>query len=273
MNGDGNISGAPGYFEVVRKVKRKPLPLGSSSNWLTTFADMVTLLLTFLVLLISVTTFDPRTMLLNPEGVSEPGRDEVFGSGVLLYSDRGLMAPVIELLEKMDQLPEDVMFDQSEIKQAVFQLDPAKVADFEELQAALDEGVEIYKDDRGLVVQWDRSLLFDEGRAEILEQNLPLLDRLAVFLQNVSLPLSIEGHTNPLSQIEGGYGPESYELSFARAKAVMNRLASLGVAERRLRIAGLGGTKPRTPGPEAAWENSRLEIVIYKPPQGGAFSR
>lgn len=265
----------PAALIAAAKGGRKTPPSPPKSDWIVTFADMTTLLLTFLVMLISVTTLDPRTTILNPDGTAQDQhREEVIsGSGMLLYSDRGLMAPVIELVENIDQLPESVMFDQSEIKNAVFQLDPSQSSDYEQLQAALDDKVSIYKDNRGLVVQWDRSLLFEEGRADIQPANILLLDKLAVFLKNIYLPVSVEGHTDPLSGVEGGYGPEAYNLSFDRAKAVMKHLSSQGINERRLRLVGHGGDIPRSREAESSWENSRLEIIIYKPAQGGPFTR
>lgn len=248
-----------------RGAKKKPPPLPKSS-WLTTFADMVTLLLTFLVLLISVTTLDPRTTLLRPDGVAEQQEEIISGSGLLLYSDRGLMAPVIDIIENIDRMPETVMFDQSEIKAAIFQLDPAQDTEYEQLQEALGK-IDIYKDNRGLVVRWDRSLLFGEGRADLVQDNLIILDKLALFLNNISLPLSIEGHTDPFSPVEGGYGGDSYELSSKRAKTVMEHLAAREIKAGRMRLSGHGGASPRSLDRESSWENSRLEIVIYKPPR------
>jgi len=268
MNDDGYIKSLElaALTATGRKAEKMPPPLPKSS-WITTFADMSTLLLTFLVLLISITTMDPRTVLVDPDGVPGERREEIrSGSGFLLYSDQGLMAPVIEIIENIDKLPEIVTFDQSEVKAAVFQLDPAQIADYEQLQQALGK-IDIFKDNRGLVVRWDRSLLFAEGQADLFKENLIILDKLALFLANISLPVSIEGHTNPLSPVEGGYGAESYELSFKRAKTVMEYLASRGIKVRRMRLAGYGGGSPRSLEAQSAWENSRLEIVIYKPPQ------
>jgi len=252
--------------QIIRRPKKGPGPQ-TKVNWLTSFADLVTLLLTFLVLLISVTSLEPHTPFTRPEGeLSEQPEAAVnLGDGVLLFSDAGLLAPVVELAENIDRLPEDIMLDQREIKDALFQLDPVKTPDFQELQAAVDEGISIFRDNRGLVVQWDRSLLFPEGGTTLFPDNLPLLQRMAVFLNSMGLLLSVEGHTNPQSLLEGGTGPISYELSLRRAKVVMEYLASLGVDENRFRIGGHGGSRPRTADPEAAWENSRLEIVIYKP--------
>ncbi|MDL2259607.1 OmpA family protein [Deltaproteobacteria bacterium OttesenSCG-928-K17] len=266
---------APQPFPLRRKPRRPVSSPRGGNSWLATFADMVTLLLTFLVLLISVTTLDPRTPFTRPDGVLDEDRGDYvrLADGVLMYSNRGLLAPVIELTENLDLLPEALMFDQKEIKRAIFQTDPARAAEYEELQEAVDEGITIFKDNRGLVIQWDRSLLFEEGKAELAEENLPLMRSLAVFLQSVSLPISIEGHTNPFSEIEGGQGREAFELSLARSRAVMNYLTALGPAEKRFRIGGHGGARPRSADPDQAWENSRLEVIIYTPPRGSLFAR
>lgn len=274
MAGRLGLYGRPGSLKRgLRRAGNTGSPGGGS--WLATFADMVTLLLTFLALLISVTTLDPRTPFSQPEGVLEDRGDNYvrLADGTLLYSNRGLMAPVIELADNLELLPEAMMFDQSEIKRAIFQLDPARAVEYEQLQEAVDSGLKIFKDNRGLVIQWDRALLFEEGRAELAEANRLLLASLAVFLKNVSLPISIEGHTNPQSQAEGGTGRAAYELSLARSRAVMEHLVSLGLEEKRFRLGGHGASRPRTLAAESAWENSRLEVIIYTPPRGTLFSR
>lgn len=107
----------------------------------------------------------------------------------------------------------------------------------------------------------------------MFEDNLLLLQKLAALLSALNLPVSIEGHTNPLSLLEGETGPAAYELSLRRAKVVMEYLVSLGLPERRFRIGGHGGSQPRTEDPDLAWENSRLEIVIYKPEAASPLGR
>ncbi len=160
---------------IIRRPKSGPPP-PIKSSWLTSFADMITLVLTFLVLLISITTLDPHTDLSVPEGeLTEPAEEVLRGSGVLLYSNRGLMAPVVEMVENLDNLPPDMMFDPEEVKNAIFQLDPAKATEYEQLQEAIDDRIKISRDSRGLVIQWDRSLLFPEGGTIMYEDNLVLL--------------------------------------------------------------------------------------------------
>jgi len=260
--------------EVVRKPKKEAASIGSAS-WMVTFSDMVTLLLTFLVMIVSITTLDPRTTLPLTEGVVlEDGSETIqLADGSLLYADQGMLAPVIELVENIDKIPENVMFDQREIKNAIFQLDPAKTLEYEQLRQTADDGIKVFRDNRGLVVQWDRSLLFPEGNTILMDDNILLLQRMALFLQGLSQPVSIESHTNPLSPLEGGAEREAYDLSLRRSKVVMEYLVALGLDERKFRIGGYGGTRPRTMDPESAWENSRLEIIIYQPERSSLFGQ
>lgn len=243
------------------------------ASWLATFADMVTLLLTFLVLIISVTNVELRTPFTKSEGVLEEDDNQHIrlGNGVLLFSDRTMLEPLVKMVEELVKLPKNMYFDQDSIKEALFQLEPTHTPDFEKLQETVDEGVEIFKDHRGLVIQWDRNLLFPEGSAFIYEENMLLLQKMAILLLSLDLPVSVESHTNPLSPLEGVLGPESYSLSLARSKVVMEYLVSLGLPERRFRLGGYGGISPRTMDPNLAHENSRLEIVIYQPDQTSLF--
>lgn len=274
MSGTGNSQNL--IAEVVRRPKKTAVAVKvGSASWMITFADMVTLLLTFLIMIVGITNLDPRTTFPLKEGVvlEEDAATVQMGDGVLLYADQGLLAPVIELAENLDKIPEDVLFDQREIKNAIFQFDPDKTSEYEQMLQAADDGIKVFRDNRGLVVQWDRSLLFPEGNTMLLDDNIRLLQRMALFLKGLSLPVSVESHTNPLSPLEGGTTGAAYDLSLRRSKVVMEYLVSLGLPEQRFRIGGHGGTRPRTMEPDEAWENSRLEIIVYQPEQTSLFGR
>lgn len=237
-------------------------------GWIISFADMATILLAFLALIIGITAHDSGKIFTVHDGEGgEESRGQYIqaGGGVLMSADRSLLAPVIDLVNNLNELPPDLLFDQDEFQKAVFQLDPVKTPNFQSLSEAVENGVEFGRDNRGLIIKWDRALLFNEGEAVLTPGNLPLLEKLAAFLQAVKLPVSLESHSNPLSPLEGGTGEEAYALSFARSKALMQYLTGLGLAEERFRLGAFGGTRPRTQDPERAWENSRIEIVIYRP--------
>ncbi|MDR1080086.1 MAG: hypothetical protein LBQ79_03785 [Deltaproteobacteria bacterium] len=239
------------------------------AGWLVTFSDMVTLLLTFFVLIIAITSVDPKSIV--PDGVDEVTERtvaEVLGPGVLNFANPSLVDPVANFIEDMDSTPPQAVLNQREIKSAVFQLDPDTASpEFREAARAITEGVSVSRDERGMVIRWDGSVLFPEGGALVREEMLVLLVRLAELMARLDLPVSLECHTDPLSDFEGGDGELSYSLSAERAKTVMNVFAALGINPSRFRLGAYGGSRPVTLDPARSHENSRLEVVFYKPPK------
>jgi chemotaxis protein MotB len=245
---------------------------GSPNNqgaWLITFSDMVTLLLTFFVLIIAITSVDPRVMVSDGvDEVTDARIQEVIGPGVMYFSNPTLLDPIVSLVEHMDEIPPDANLNQDEIKAAIFQLDPNDInPEFKDLAEEIDSSVTIIKDDRGFVIRWNDSMLFPEGGTILKEENLILLARLAQLLAGLSLPVSLECHTNPLSELEGGETPLAFDLSAERAKIVLDFFVALGLNEARFRLGAFGPSRPISMDPKVASDNSRLEIVIYKPPK------
>jgi chemotaxis protein MotB len=252
--------------------RRKAADTGSDvppAGWLLTFSDMVTLLLTFFVLIIAITTVDPRSIV--PDGVdeiSEASVREIMGPGFLLFSNPSLVDSVAAVIADPDSLPPDARFDQAEITSAVFQLDPETAPpEFREAARVAAESVRVFRDDRGIVISWEGRALFPEGGVLVREETLILLVRLAELIARLELPVSLECHTDPLSDFEGGDGPLSYSLAAERARTVLGVMTGLGIRESRFRLGAYGGARPVTLDPALSYENSRLEVVLYRPPR------
>ncbi|MDR1871616.1 MAG: hypothetical protein LBS60_06755 [Deltaproteobacteria bacterium] len=249
--------------------QKTPPDTPNSQGWLLTFSDMVTLLLTFFVLIISITTTDPKSLAVQGDEVlvsAETPRDNQ-GPASLGFTNPSLVAPVIELFENIDKLPPDVMFDQREIKDALFQLDPEAVPDYQELERVINDSVSVFRDERGLVIRWDKAVLFPEGSAILREDTLPLLRQMAVLLSRLTLAVSLDCHTNPFSELEGGTSTAAYALSAHRSRVVMDYFTTLGSPPGRFRLGAFGGGRPVTMDPLEGARNSRLEIVLYRPPR------
>lgn len=114
-------------------------------------------------------------------------------------------------------------------------------------------------------------LLFASASAELGEEGRQELDKLADLLLDVSsrIPddvdwiLRIDGHTDILP-INTQRFPSNWELSTARAVAVVRYLAAQGVPERRMAAAGFGEFFPVAEGtsPEALQRNRRIELKL-----------
>ncbi|MDR1051396.1 MAG: OmpA family protein [Deltaproteobacteria bacterium] len=237
-----------------------------STGWMLTFSDMVTLLLTFFVMIMSITSLDPGSLaeIDGPDGTSSNSR-ALSGPGQFGFSNPLLIANIADIVEHLEDLPKDVSLDQDEILAALFQLDPVNGADFQRLEREVTDSVSIHKDERGLVIRWDKAVLFPEGSAVLREENLLLLYRMAELLETLTLPVSVDSHTNPFSDLEGAGSTTAYDLSIRRSRVVMDYLISLGLPEGRLRLGAFGGSRPVTRDVAQGAQNSRLEIVIYKP--------
>ena len=242
-----------------KDVTDPPNPLG----WMVTFSDLVTLLLTFFVLLISMSSMDVKSME-QAFGVFFSG-----GSGVLEFAESGQLEDLAKMVSTLDQPPGSVSINLQDLKEAVFQFEDQE---FQSLMALADQDVTILEEERGLVVRLTEGILFTEGGAEIQREYAPILSKIANLLRVSRRPISVEGHTGR-SVLEGADQTWAWELSLERALAVMRFFVDEeGVAEDRFRVGGFGPSQP-LPGtdwndPESAAKNRRIEIVLYRPNRG-----
>lgn len=114
-------------------------------------------------------------------------------------------------------------------------------------------------------------LLFASGSAQLGEDGQGELDKLAEVLldvveripEDIDWILRIDGHTDVIP-INTPQFPSNWELSTARAVAVVRYLAEQGIPERRMVAAGFGEFFPVTDGtsPEALQQNRRIELKL-----------
>ena len=118
---------------------------------------------------------------------------------------------------------------------------------------------------RGLVIRLlTDKVLYDSGSATLNPQSRPLLDRIAQLLRTeFDHPIVVEGHTDG-QPISCGQFPSNWELSLARAMAVVRSLQNAGVDPTFLSAAGYGQYQPIAANDSAENRslNRRIEIVL-----------
>lgn len=124
----------------------------------------------------------------------------------------------------------------------------------------IDE-VAVKEEARGTVVTLSGQVLFASGQANLLPSAQRRLDDVAQALRNSPNLLVIEGHTD-----SRGSERINDQLSYRRAQAVRDYLASRGVSADRIRAVGLGESRPiaENASPEGRANNRRVEIVIER---------
>ncbi len=238
------------------RAAKKEKGSGGADDWLTTYADMVTLLLTFFVLL------------MNPDNPIDSQRVELImqafqGLGPMQGGNTLSEGILAELGNDVANLPSKTGGNRlkNARKKAVSEFQP-------EIQ---NRFVKIKEDERGLVITLAGDFLFKRGSAEVdLEQSRNTLRKLAQYLESDDLEnrkIRLEGHSDSLPTEPQGPWPTNWELSAARSSSVLHYLVDYGATENRFQIAGFADTvKIRNPERTEAdrAENRRVDIVILK---------
>jgi chemotaxis protein MotB len=136
-----------------------------------------------------------------------------------------------------------------------------------ELAGAITAGqLEIGADDRGLVLSLPESATFPVASADVTSDAQAVIDRVATTLEPLDVAVRIEGHTDDTPIRTVRYS-SNWELSTARASAVVARFIQQRVDPRRLSAAGYGEFHPRTSNATAGGRasNRRVDVVVITP--------
>lgn len=213
-------------------------------GWMVTFADLMTLLLTFFVLLLSMSTLDNQRIKLALgslrgalgvlEGGGQPreGRVEMAQSPRIAQGDSKLMTNMEKVVKQnMDKASNDM--------------------------------IQIGHKDERVTIAIDDSLLFPPGSTEILPSAYPFLDDLSATLADGAATAEFLGHAD--DSAPSGYYDSNWEVAAARALAVLHYVQNAGpVPGYRLKASTHGEFQPRYKNDTTAGRarNRRVEIVM-----------
>lgn len=210
--------------------------------WMTTFADMVTLLLTFFVLLLSMANMDKVKF-------SEASGSLKGAFGVMMSSTSTEVAPP----RIVDFSPMD-----DDLTARLYQ----RIASTTH-RMRLDKDIEVVKDRGAVILRVNASVLFDSGEVAVKEKAYPILEKVAQMVQPLPLNIRIEGHTD--SRPIYGRDLTNWDLSVQRAVSVLRVFAQRSkLPLRRMSAAGYGAEKPLAPNDteENQALNRRVEFVL-----------
>ncbi|SIS52235.1 flagellar motor protein MotS [Salimicrobium flavidum] len=261
--------------------KNKSSEKKGSPRWMTTYADMVTLILVFFVLLFSMSQinevkfdavaesfknrmiFDFMPSPVESENPTEQTEVQESGQESSEFEDP------TEAPQSVAESENNESDGQSEEGTSEDQLSEVveEVDDFLESNQ-LQDIISAERTERGIVLVLQEQLLFETGGAEILESGRPFLGKLSELLTTVPNHVKVEGHTDnrPISTEKF---PSNWELSGARAGSVIRYLLrnNESLDPVRFTAAAYGSTRPLAPNDsEENWrKNRRVEIVILDP--------
>lgn len=228
--------------------KRAPKESGGGGDWITTYSDLVTLLLCFFVLLFSMSAIDAgkfRQLMNGFQG----------GAGVLQGGTAIDMG-------QFDFITDE--YDETELKELLEAL--TEYAD----TVGVGDMITVEVEERGIVIRFMDSVFFDSGSAEVKTGSFEMLNAVADLLNEEKLSsrqIKIEGHTDSDPIRYSKKYPTNWELSSARATNVLRYLIEVGnVDGGRLSSSGYSHYRPVKPNttPENKAQNRRVDVVILK---------
>lgn len=205
-----------------------------AEEWLTTYADAITLLMAFFVMLASFSKIDLPLF----EQVAAGIKNEL--------GKRDTQSPISLL--KIDV--QDVVY---------------------EMQA--DQAVNVETTDKGISIELSSAAFYKAGSAEIRDEALPVMDKIAETLNGPRYQLynvDVEGHTDDIP-IHTPRFPSNWELSSARATTVVRFLIDKGIDPERLKATGFAETRPKAPNRDEEGKpikenqaaNRRVTLEVY----------
>lgn len=130
----------------------------------------------------------------------------------------------------------------------------------------LGEGIDVIVRERSVSFRISSELLFGLGQVELTSGGQDVLKRVLAVLQGTDLPITVEGHTDPIP-IRNERFPSNWELSTARATSVLRRLIEGGIDPTRLRAIGYADTRPLASNDttQGRAQNRRVEVILEMP--------
>lgn len=265
--------------------RKKKAGSGVDPNaWMVTFSDLLTLLLTFFVLLISMSSLDSKKLKEAFETlVPIAGVDIMDGPPVPSTSN-----PQHKLTVLKRSLIQSIAVEQTKMGSDLVDLALPDGADSgypngrdgadgqtrtngadrqegdDEAVAAPAEGLEVFVDERGLIVRLPANVTFASGNAEVRPAFKALLRVIGNMMIERNLVATVEGHTDDRAISTLRY-PSNWELSMARGAAAVRCLVDVAAVDpSRLAASGYGDRRPIAGNdtPEGRQQNRRIEVIL-----------
>lgn len=230
--------------------RKKPQNGGGAPEWVVTYGDMMSLLLTFFILLAALSELKKEDQYQAiVEAIKANFGIQLGGGGRSLEKTYQMLSliPLLKELEKKQQEPNQSQSPEQGMEGRF------------EAVTRVREGLQFIIGGR---------ITFEPGSAQLTERAKKNLKVIADRVRGYANIVDIRGHASPMDLAEGSMYPDLWTLSFARAQAVMEYLVREGgLNPRQLRLVAAADTEPlvaRRYGVEEQEPNRRVEIVVHE---------
>ncbi|HTA71259.1 MAG TPA: flagellar motor protein MotB [Bryobacteraceae bacterium] len=248
-------------------LKKEPPQPENHERWLVSYADFITLLFAFFVVMFASSQTDKARAKQISEAVEKalengksvgvpPAVAKILGGTV---DDKGqgnaMMKGPGGAQHSAKEAPQD----------NVVELLPSMQRLTKELEDEIKTGkLEMRLEARGLVISLKQSAFFPSGQDALDKNNLPALKKVADVIRELPNSIQLEGHTDSVP-IHNTHFKSNWELSCARAIAVMEAFSdTFGLKRDRFSVVGRAETVPvdTNETPEGRARNRRVDVII-----------
>lgn len=223
-------------------------------GWLAAFGDLMSLLLCFFVLLLSMSSMDAKKI------------SEAIGSlsGAMSVLEGGIKTEISK-----ERIQESTPIDaKTETAQQVNKVSQALIDANEMMEKGHGPAISMEESQEGFVIELPSALLFKAGSAEIYNEDaLLFLKRIALIIDEMpnSVKVSVQGHTDSLPPSKNSLFRDNWELSSARGISVLQELLLDGVDPKRISASGFAEFTPKATNATKSGreKNRRVELHFF----------
>jgi chemotaxis protein MotB len=248
----------------VTKRKRHPAP-ENHERWLVSYADFITLLFAFFVVMFASSQADKTKAELMSESVKS-----AFEEGHFSASMASILGGTVHDKGKGNAQFRGPGGDikatpPKDIRDKLAELMPSLQRLTSELQKEISEGkIQVSLEQRGLVISLKQAAFFPSGEDGVADETFDSIGKVAAVIRTLPNPVRLEGHTDSIP-IHNSRFRSNWELSAARSIAMLEILAyRFGVNRTQMAISGYAESKPvaSNDSEEGRAQNRRVDILI-----------
>ncbi len=226
---------------MAKKTKNIAVKKGLD-DWVMTYGDMMSLLLTFFVLIVSFSSMQETKF-------NQAAASLADAFGVMKHPES-----IIEFNEPI--VPNHVPQEEAEVLYEVRSVEKFL------LEEGLQDQVEVEVTDEGVLFSINAPFMFKSGGAELQNEPKTVLNKLAGFFTKFPYQVKVQGHTDSIP-INSAKFPSNWELSAARAVSVARYFQSLGMPPEQIEATGFGEHRPLSDNATAEGRNKNRRVEIF----------
>lgn len=244
--------------------KRREEEHENHERWLVSYADFITLLFAFFVVMYAISSVNEGKYKVLSNSLTNAFKN-VTGEpgGQPIATIQGAPLLPVKPIAKPDRLPDQKKVEEKKVEQRKKMKNVANDI-MDALQPLVAQGkVRLLETSRGVTIEINDSILFPAGQSKLQPASISAMLAIAQVLAASDFPITIEGHTDNVP-IATPQFPSNWELSAMRATTVLRLFNEGGVGAERLTAIGYGETRPleTNTSVEGRARNRRVSILI-----------